>query len=698
MQRDSSRVSQLYKWLLQANRHSDIYLALLVVMVISLIIIPIPIWLLDGLIAVNLTTAITLLMVTLYIPRVLAFSSFPSILLFTTLFRLSLNITTTRNILLKADAGQIIQTFGEFVVAGNFVVGVVVFLIILIVQFIVITKGAERVAEVAARFTLDAMPGKQMSIDADLRAGTIEPDEARARRSELERENQLYGAMDGAMKFVKGDAIASLIITAINIVAGLGIGIVQKGMSVGDAITTYSILTIGDGLVSQIPALLISMTAGIVVTRVGSDSTDSLGREIFGQILSQPKAILIASCLLVAFAFIPGFPTITFLILALGTFLIGHSFFRKQVEDAKAGDKQTMDASAPARSAGKPPGEAREFDVAIPLLIEASSTIKKAIDPAAFNQRLIEVRQALYYDLGVPFPGIRLRYSDTCPENEYQVLLNEVPTSQGHIRQGSIMVQEDTALLQGLHLQAEEEKSFLPGLRSVWVPDSAKDKLASLEIGYMTIPDLLCYHITFVLRRYAKEFIGIQETRFLMDNLGETYSEVVQEVQRILPLQKITEVLQRLVQEEISIRDLRTILQTLIEWGPREKEGVLLTEYCRSRLARYISYRYSAGQNILPVYLLAPEVEDTIRKAIRSTSSGSYLALDTDTAKQIIEQFKEQVAKISPGTSKPVVLTAMDIRRYLRKLLELEIYDLAVISHQELTEEISVQPLARIEL
>lgn len=689
-------------YLTKATRFNDIALALLVVMIIVLMIVPIPPWLLDTLLAVNLTIGISLLMMSIYIPRVLAFSTFPSILLFTTLFRLSLSITTTRMILTKAYAGEIILTFGHYVVAGNFIVGAVIFLIILIVQFIVITKGAERVAEVAARFTLDAMPGKQMSIDADLRAGTIDMDQAKLRRSELERENQLYGAMDGAMKFVKGDAIAGLIIVAINIVAGFAIGVLQKGFTIEKAIKTYSILTIGDGLVTQIPALLISITAGIIVTRVASDEQTALGGDIGRQVLGQPKALLLGSVVVIGFALMPGFPKPQFLV--LGTFigLLGYTLIRNASKPKKK-EEGGMPAMAPATSKGEGPTpkagkSGEEFSIAVPLMLDVAVNIQESIAPDVLNGHLVEIRKALYHDLGVPFPGIHLRFNEALTHDTYHILLQEVPISEGTLRKDFVLVRESEENLKMLNIEYEKDQNFLPHIDSIWVKDKLKTRLTKAKIPFMDPPEILSYHLSFILKKYAAEFLGIQETRFLLENMESQFAEIVREVQRILPVQKITEVFQRLVQEDISIRNLKAILQALIDWGQKEKETVLLTEYARSSLKRYISYKFSGGSNVLAVYLLEPQIEEIMRKAIRQTSAGSYLALEPQMAKKIVKAIRDEVGDISKAVQKPVLLTSMDLRRYMRKLIELELYELPVLSHQELTDEITVQPLGRISI
>ncbi|MDR0742493.1 MAG: type III secretion system export apparatus subunit SctV [Puniceicoccales bacterium] len=682
---------------LKLSRFNDVILAFLVMMIIVLMIIPIPTWLLDILLAFNLTISVLLLMISMYIPRTLDLSTFPSILLFTTLFRLALNITTTRQILIHAHAGEIIYTFGNFVVAGNFVVGAVIFLILLIVQFVVITKGAERVSEVAARFTLDAMPGKQMSIDADLRAGAIDNDTAKFKRDELGRENQLYGALDGAMKFVKGDAIAGLIITTINIIAGLIIGITQKGMDASKALKTYSILTIGDGLVSQIPALLIAITSGVIVTRVASDASSALGQDIGKQIFAQPKALLIAGAMVVLMMLIPGFPKIPFAILGVMLFFGG----RKMAKPTRAatptisrtGAGLPSDATPKASQAKQDDGE---FSVTVPLLLDVATVIEQSVEPDLLNDQLIQVRQALYYDLGVPFPGIHLRFNENLSDGMYQILLQEVPVSQGKILPGHVLVRETKESLGILNIQFKEEKPFLPNMPSLWVENTLIPQLERANIQYMKTPQIFTYHLSFILKKYASEFLGLQETRFLLENMEKLFPELVREVQRVLPVQKISEVLQRLIQEEISIRNLRLIMQCLIEWGQKEKEPILLTDYVRTTLKRYISYKYSGGQNILAVYLLDPAVEDAVRKAIRQTSAGSYLALDPEMAKKLVHAIKEEVGDFTNETNRPVLLTSMDIRRYVRKLIELELYELPVLSHQELTEEITIQPLGKI--
>jgi type III secretion protein V len=688
-----------------AAGRTDLMLAAMLIMIIFMMIIPLPPAVMDVLQALNLGISSTLLMVAVYIKSPLAFVSFPSLLLLSTLFRLSLGIAATRMILLNADAGHVIQTFGNFVVGGNLVVGLVVFLIITIVQFVVITKGSERVAEVAARFSLDAMPGKQMSIDGDMRAGVIDMQEARRRRSMVERESQLYGAMDGAMKFVKGDAIAGLISIAVNIIGGLAIGTLQNGMPMNEAIQVYSILTIGDGLVGQIPALFTSITAGFIVTRVTDEQTGSnLGSEIGSEITAQPQALMVGSVILLIFAMIPGFPTLTFLALAAMAGSGGFLLQRRRNRPAKPDNPFSVSAGLPAVAGGGPPGAARaasadpdEFALTVPVMVDVAADLQTVIQPNLLNEELARVRQALYYDLGVPFPGIGLRINEHTRDSHYRILIHEIPTAEGHLRGGHLLARDTTENLALLGIPVDDEKAMLPSIPTLWVKDSYREALRAGGIAFMEPAQVLSYHIASVLQRYADEFIGLQETRFLLSRMEDRFPELVKEVQRVVPLQKIAEILQRLVSEGVSVRNMRSVLTALIDWGQKEKDTVLLAEYVRGALKRQICYRYSSGLNIIPAYVVTPELEETVRNAIRQTSSGSYLALDPRTTRQIVDRVREATGTLS-AARKPVLLTSMDVRRYLRKIIEAEFRDIAVLSYQELTTEITVQPLARISL
>lgn len=692
----------LQRYIAMAANRTDLVLAVLLVSVIFMMILPLPTALIDTLIAINMCIAAILLMVSMYLSSPLAFSSFPTVLLITTLFRLALSISTTRLILLQGDAGHIVATFGNFVVGGNLVVGLVVFLIITIVQFIVITKGSERVAEVSARFSLDAMPGKQMSIDGDMRAGVIDMEEARRRRSIVEKESQLYGSMDGAMKFVKGDAIAGLIVVAVNLLGGVIIGMTQRGLTAGEAMHLYSVLTIGDGLIAQIPALFISITAGIIVTRVSdSDGPSNVGKDIGTQILAQPRALMIGAAIMFGFALIPGMPSLIFIFLA---FVVGGLAFvllrpSKGEKKSTLGDPSLNNLPGMAAAGQKTGGGAEEFSATVPLIIDIAANLEQvAFKADILNEDLAKIRRALYFELGVPFPGIQLRFNDVLPDNNYTILLNEIPVAQGILRPGNLLVRENEENLSALGIEFETGARFLPSSPTIWVSDHLKETLNNVGISSLEMTQILVHHLAYVLKKYAQDFLGIQETRFLLGIMEPRYPDLVKEVQRVLPIQKIAEILQRLVSEDVSVRNLRTILESLVDWGQKEKDSVLLTEYIRTALKRHISFKYSGVQSILPAYLLAPDVEETIRNAVRQTSGGSYLALDPNISKRLLDVIKSLVGDPSASTQRPVLVTAMDIRRYVRKLIEQDLYELAVLSFQELALDVNIQPLGRVEL
>lgn len=687
------------------GRSSDVLLAIGIVGIVVMIIIPIHPALLNFLIVINLTTAICLLMVALYIPSATHLSIFPSLLLITTLFRLGVNISSTRLILLKANAGQIIEAFGEFVVGGNFVVGGVIFLIITLVQFIVITKGAERVAEVAARFTLDGMPGKQMAIDADLRAGMIDQNQARQLRAAIQKESQLYGAMDGAMKFVKGDAIAGIVIILVNIVGGLIIGIVMHKMSAAQAAHTYTILSIGDGLVTQIPALLIGMTAGMVTTRVTQEGPDSnLGKEISAQILRQPKALLIAAGVVLLLGFVPGFPKIPFVSIALLIGSVSYALYytSKKEKERKSGlSGSVIETDIAGHKVVQGGGD--EYALTLPVVLELGPSLTKLVQKQKAGGGLIEtmiprMRQALYHDLGVRFPGVHVRTdSPNLGEGEYNILLNEVPMIRGKVLEGQLLTNETEENLSHYNLPYTSYNNSL-GLPSLWVNRQYRPLLDKAGIKYWSPLEVVILHLSYFFRQYAGEFTGIQEIRAMLEFVEKSFPDLVKEVTRLIPLQKLTEIFKRLVQEQVSIRDLRTILECLSEWAQSEKDTILLTEYIRSALKRYISYKYSQGQSTLSVYLLDPEIEDMVRGAIKQTSAGSYLALDPDSVQLILQALRNTVVPTPPGGQPPVMLTAIDVRRFVRKLIEMEYPDMAVLSFQEVVPEIRIQPLGRIQL
>ena len=683
------------------TRHSDLALVGLLVAVIALMIMPLPTALVDTLIGANLALSFAIMMMTMYVKTPLEFSSFPTMLLFTTLFRVGLNITTTRLILLNADAGEIIQTFGEFALGGNFVVGAVVFLILTIVQFLVISKGAERVAEVGARFTLDAMPGKQMSIDADMRAGVIDMEEAQKRRDAISQESKMFGAMDGAMKFVKGDSIAGMIVAVVNIVGGTIIGITQHGISAGEALQIYGILTIGDGLVSQIPSLIIAISAGILITRSGDTDVD-VGAQIGGQFFAQPKALQMAGGLIFLFALIPGFPkpqlfTLAFAVGGLG-YVLDKLKSAPEERDSRKELAQSLKPTVKSRSKAGRAGPQDEFAPTVPIILDISEGLASSLDYDSLNDDLAALRRALYFDLGVPFPGINLRVSSSLPGLSYVLQVNEIPMSRGQLEAGMVLARESEETLRMLGVDVKKGENFLPDVESLWVPADKQTLLEQAGLVCMSHSRILAYHLSLVLARHASGFIGMQETKYLLDKMEERAPDLVREATRLLPVQRIAEIFQRLAQEQVSIRDLRSILEAIIEWSPKEKDTVMLTEYVRGALKRQISYMYSRGQNMLPAILMDPSVEETIRKAIRQTSAGAFLALDPDTTRRFIEAVTAAAGDYRKHPQLPVLLASMDIRRYVRRLIEGEHYKLPVVSYQEITPEISVQPVNRIRL
>lgn len=707
------------------TKHADFLLVGMVVAVITLMIVPLPTYLVDLLISANISLSFVIMMMTMYAPNVLAFSSFPSLLLFTTLFRVGLNISTTRLILLQADAGEIIYTFGEFAVGGNFIVGAVVFIIIAIIQFLVIAKGAERVSEVGARFSLDAMPGKQMSIDADLRAGAIDSEEAQRRRNNVSLESQMYGAMDGAMKFVKGDAIAGLLIAAVNIVAGTIIGVTQMGMSSGESLQLYGVLTIGDGLVSQIPSLLIAISAGILVTRSGGD-VDNVGEQIGSQIFSQPRAITISGFLVFLFALIPGFPKPQLFSLAAVLLGIGLSLRyvaralegkvdkkqeirqnlrstlerkRKGADGGAGGGKAGSGVGAGGAGAGGAAGADAaddEFSPVVPLILDLATNLADKLDYDVLNDELIALRRALYFDLGVPFPGVNLRDNPNLHPFEYVLNLDEVPVGLGSLMEDHVLVRDDPDNIRMLGIQITEGIPFLPSEKSWWIHRNDAERIKAIGGRYLVHEKVISLHLSMILARHADSFIGLQETKYLLDRMEDRAPDLVHEVTRLLPLQKIADLLKRLVQEQISIRDLRTIFETIIVWGPKEKDQVMLSEYVRSALKRQISFKYCAGMNILPAVLLEPACEEKIRQSIRQTSSGAFLALDPASSNMFLKEVR-RIAN-SRKNRRIVIIASIDIRRYVRRLIEGEFYEIPVLDYQELTPEISVQPVDRIRI
>jgi type III secretion protein V len=677
------------------TRGADVVLVVAVAAMVGLMIVPLPTFLLDIFLTINITVALVVLMVSVYVSEGTQIASYPTLLLITTLYRLSLDISATRLILLQADAGEVVSAFGNFVVQGNYVVGAVIFLIITLVQFLVITKGAERVAEVAARFTLDAMPGKQMSIDADLRAGTINFEQARKRRDALARESQFYGAMDGAMKFVKGDAIAGIIIVLINIIAGLIIGVMQLGMEIGEAAQIYSVLTIGSGLVSQIPALLIAISAGLVTTRVASEWEDSnLGKDVARQLLAQPKAIAIASGLLFVLAIIPGLPFLPFVILASVTGAVGYGLLRSQ---------QAQEATPSEEEASLQTTRTPEIKATAALALQVSSDLGPAVDPATedgarFRELLMNVWNALYLETGVIFPPPQIIVQEKLSPATYQIWLYEVPLITGQVRPGSVLVSggKSDVILYGI--RGDETQNPATGKPATWITPAQRELAVGAGLETWDTPEVLLMHLTHFLRQHAAEFIGPQEVQWMVDKVREMYPTLVEELTpKPVSLQKLTQVLQKLVAEKVSIRDLKTIFEALSAGGESDGETAKLAERVRYALRRKICYHLSAGKPLLHVYHLSPDIEDAFRDSIRKSAGGQYLAMDQETIRSVNQTAYRLFGNLPPTAQTPVILTGEDIRPFVRQILSYEFPDLAVLSYDQLTSDINIVPLGMLD-
>jgi type III secretion protein V len=687
----------LMRALVVVSRRSDLIIATLVLVAVVMMIVPLPTALVDALIAANIAGSVLILLVAFYVPHPVDFTSLPSVVLLATLFRLAITITTSRLILLQADAGEIVSAFGNFVIGSNIAVGLVVFLIITVAQFVVITKGSERVAEVAARFNLDALPGKQMSIDSDLRSGDIDKAEALRLRRRLGQESQLYGAMDGAMKFVKGDAIASLIIIIVNLLGGLAVGALQHGLPLGEAAETYSLLTVGDGLVAQIPALLLSVGAGTVVTRVAGKDQSDLGSEITGQLMRDTRVLALGAAIMLGLALIPGFPVPVFMVLS-GAFAVGaYATQRRATRDDER--RSPAPAQLPANIATAKPASVTanaQVDKGLRHRVVAvlGRELAEAIPVAEFQLHADRVRQDLASDLGVDTPAIGLAIDDIASPNCFRVEVEGIPVAEGEIAASSLLVEDDPVNLDVLGVVHRSGPPLLGREPNLWVERQHQATLAAAGIACSLPIDVLARCLLNALRRYATQFVGIQETRALIAAFERDYPELVKEAQKITPLQKIADVLRRLLEENIPIRNLRLILEALIEWGPREQDVVLLVEYVRMSLRREICFRNADSNRIIAAYVLERAVEELLRSSIRSTTVGTFLSISDRAARPIIDNIRS--ALTAAPAARPVVLVSMDVRRHVRNLLTRNDIDAPVLSYQELASEFSVQPLATI--
>jgi len=635
----SVNLSRYQELIPQLTRRNDVVLAVFLATIVVMMVLPMPTVVVDILVAINISIAIVLMMIGVYLSSPLKFSSFPTVLLLTTLFRLALSITTTRLILLQADAGNIITTFGDFVVGGNLVVGIVVFLIITLVQFIVITKGSERVAEVAARFSLDGMPGKQMSIDGDLRAGTIDTEQASQRRKLLEKESQLYGSMDGAMKFVKGDAIAGIFIILINIIGGISVGTLQQDMDLGDALRIYTILTIGDGLVTQIPALFIAITSGIMVTRVTSGKNKNLGQEIGDQVFAQPKALLVGSVVIFAFALVPGFPSATFIFIAL---LLGFIGFVLLASNRQAKQQSGESFQRTNISEIVDEGELLDADnrqiIAAPLAVEFSMNLSEEIKDSYLKKDINALKKSFEKKLGIPFPDIVIRYTSQDQESNYSILLNEIPVKE-----------------------------------------------AVFESNKQLIND-----IDELLHQNLEEFINIQQASFLIEKLKQSSADLVREVQSAISLPTISLILKSLVTEGLPIRDLQTILEAMVRKAKETHDPQLITEAVRLSVSRQIAYTFGGIEKVINAMLFDTDVEAAFYSQVPAEENAEVLPLPEGFQKAVINKVNTILSDWDSTKKAPVIIVSSEVRRFVMGMLKSHNCGIRVLAYEEITGDIHI--------
>ncbi|MCX8042529.1 MAG: flagellar biosynthesis protein FlhA [Desulfobacterota bacterium] len=677
-------------------KNSDIAMSLCVIGILTIMIIPLPTWVLDILLSCNITISVIMILVSMYVVEAISISVFPSFLLISTLFRLALNISSTRLILLNGDqgidaAGQVIKAFGSFVVGGNYVVGAVVFAILIIINFVVITKGSGRIAEVAARFTLDAMPGKQMSIDADLNNGLITEEEAKNKRMRLQREADFYGAMDGASKFVRGDVTAGMIITFVNIIGGLVIGVLQKDMTLADAARTYTILTIGDGLVSAIPALIISTAAGIIVSRAASEG--HMGTQMVTELAVHPRAFGTAAGVLTFFGIVPGLPTIPFFVLAaLAGFL---AYTMKQAEKAVA--------TVPQKPEKVPSPGIENVDALLDiddLELEVGYGLIPLVDKAQGGDlldKIRSIRRQFALDMGVVVPPIHIRDNLKLPPNQYAFLLRGIEIARGEVMPDQYLAMETGVVEQKIEGIPTREPAF--GLPALWISADKREKAQMFGYTVVDPTTVLGTHISELLKNHIHEIIGRQEVQALLNKVAEKNPKLVDElVPGLLPLGAVQKVIQNLLRERVSIRNLVTILEVLADYAPTTKNTDILTEYVRQALGRHITRQYVADDGNLYLITLDPNLEDVLSRAVQHTDRESFLSIDPTTAHQIIKKIEGVIKRFEEKQALPVLLCSPAIRSNVKKLLERFIPHLAVLSHTEVDTKVKIKSLGTISI
>ncbi|HUJ69316.1 MAG TPA: flagellar biosynthesis protein FlhA [Syntrophorhabdales bacterium] len=676
----------------QIREKGDVVVAISVVFVILVMIIPLNPFLADIFLTVSISLSLVILFIGMYIQRPLDFSVFPSVLLITTLFRLSLNIASTRLILLHGDegpqaAGRLIKAFGTFIVGGNYVVGTVVFLILIIINFVVITKGAGRVAEVAARFTLDAMPGKQMSIDADLNAGLIDDATARKRREAIEIEADFYGAMDGASKFVRGDAIAGIIIVFVNILGGFAIGVLQKGMAMTEALSVYTILTIGEGLVTQIPALITSTAAGIIVTRAAS--TSNLGKDVVNQVLTQPKAIVLASVVIMGIGFVPGMPLMPFM--ALSSMIFAASYAVNKAKKEELVPTEAPPVKDREKEETVQPLEILELEIGYALI-----PIVDAEQGGELLDKIRAIRKQVAMDLGIVVPPMKLKDNLQLKSGEYVIQLKGIEVGRGELLMGHVLAMSPDGLDKQIDGTPTREPVF--NLEAYWIKEGDREKYVAEGLTIVDHPTIIATHLTEIVRNNAHELLTRRETQKLMDSIASMHQKVIEEItQNQVNMGSVQKVLQNLLREQVSIRDLVTVLEAIADCSSSIKDPDIITEYVRQRMARSILKPYLVD-GTLNILLLEKSLEEKVINSLQTSDQGSFLALDLPSSQKFIERLGEEARKMMLKSLQPVLLVHPVIRGKLRKFLERYIQGLTVISHNEIPPQIRIQSVGVVKL
>ena len=676
------------------QKYSDVIIAVTLVMIVIMMIIPLPTPLLDLLICVNITIALIVIMSAIYNEEALDLSVFPSLLLVTTLFRLALNISSTRLILINGYAGEVITAFGNFVVGGNAVVGFIMFIILVIINFIVITKGSERVAEVSARFTLDAMPGKQMSIDADLNQGAITDEEAKVRREKIQREADFFGAMDGATKFVKGDAIAAIIIMFINIGGGFIIGMLMRDLEAAESLQTYTLLTVGEGLVSQIPALLISTATGIIVTRAASEG--NLGHDLVKQLFHNERVFFINCGVLTVLSIVPGLPGVPFFALAVFCGIIGYNLHKATTTTTETVEEEREIKEK--AEATKPENIVSLLQVD-PMELEIGYSLIPLVDTGQGGDlldRIVMIRRQCALELGLVVPTIRIRDNIQIKPNAYIVKLKGMEIARGELMLDHFLAMNSGTVFEEVPGIETIEPAF--GLPALWIPESEREQA---ELNGYTVVDavsVLATHLTEIIKQHASEILGRQETQNLIDNLAKTNQSLVNEVvPELLGVGEIQKVLANLLDERVSIRDMATIMEVLADYARATKDTEILTEYVRHAMARQITQQVVQG-NTLPCITLDPSLENRIAAGVQRTDHGSYVSLDPDSMRRITSSLQAELEKLTNMGYNPVVLTSPAVRLYFRKLVARNVPGIIIVSHAEINPSVEIQVLGVVRL